>query len=51
MARVGAAVQVHLGSLCIPPCDRLNVKIYADLNERVFLVSWSLVCVYSLVPF
>lgn len=51
MAGPGAAVQVHLGSLCIPPCDRLNVKIYADLNERVFLLFWSLVCIYGLVPF
>lgn len=49
--QVHAAVQVHLGSLCIPPRDRLNVKIYADLNERVFLLSWSLVCIYGLVPF
>lgn len=51
MAGPGAAVQVHLGSLCIPPRDRLNVKIYADLNERVFLLFWSLVCIYGLVPF
>lgn len=51
MARADAAVRVHLGSLCIPPCDRLNMKTYADLNERVFLVSWSLVCIYGLVRF